>query len=71
MNIIRSHISGTQLGAAGLREGGRIGFIDRGPLVSWLPDVLSQMYTGLQQYMKSCLEVMIMASPPLKIRARE
>jgi hypothetical protein len=38
--------------------------IDMIPLMSWLPDVLSQMYTGLQWYMKSCLEVMTMASPP-------
>jgi hypothetical protein len=31
--------------------------------VSWLPDGLFQMYTGLQQYKKRCLEVMTMASP--------
>jgi hypothetical protein len=37
--------------------------VDTGPLMSWLPGVPSQTYTGLEQYMKSCLEVMTMASP--------
>jgi hypothetical protein len=43
---------------------------DTGPLLSWHPDVLSQTYTGLQRYMKGCLEVMTLASP-LKLGARE
>jgi hypothetical protein len=37
--------------------------IDTAPLISWLPYVLSQTYTGLQRYMKTCLEVMTVASP--------
>jgi hypothetical protein len=37
--------------------------IDTTPLISWLPYVLSQTYTGLQRYMKTCLEVMTVASP--------
>jgi hypothetical protein len=46
--------------------------IDTGSIMSWLPDVLSQTYTELQWYMKSCLEVMTMASPPpLKIGDQE
>jgi hypothetical protein len=40
--------------------------IDTGPLVSRRPDVLSQMYIGSQRYMKSCLVVIIMASPAEK-----
>jgi hypothetical protein len=37
--------------------------IDTGALVSWLLDVLSQTYTRLQCYRKSCLDVMTIASP--------
>jgi hypothetical protein len=45
--------------------------IHMGPLMSYLSNVLSQTYNGLQRYTKTCLEVMTMASPPLKIGARE
>jgi hypothetical protein len=38
--------------------------IDMTPLVSWLRDVPSQTYTGLQWYMTSYLEVLTVVSPP-------
>ena len=38
--------------------------MDTTPLLSLLPDVPSQTYTGLQQYTASFLEVIAVASPP-------
>jgi hypothetical protein len=47
----------------GSEEVAAVDAIDTGPLMSWLPDVPSQTYTGLQRYMKSCREVMTMDTP--------